>query len=121
MFDPNDGTGTGATFIPTDLNPENQSRADARRSYYDPYISRPNFHVVVGNLVTRILFDSVNGTEGSSAGSSSNGAGSSSFSGGLFGNGSTVPPTGKTRHKSLKRSTSGLRAIGIEVKSYESF
>ncbi|KAH0547745.1 hypothetical protein FGG08_000002 [Glutinoglossum americanum] len=56
-FDPNDGTSSGAFFIPTDIHPENQTRSDARRTYYDPYVNRPNFHVVTRRHVTRVLFD----------------------------------------------------------------
>ena len=53
-FDPNDGTSAGAAFVPTDIDPNNQTRSDARRTYYDPYVSRPNFHVITGQQVPRL-------------------------------------------------------------------
>ena len=39
QFDPNDGTSAGPAFIPNDIDPNNQTRSDARRTYYDPYVS----------------------------------------------------------------------------------
>lgn len=54
-FDPADGTEPGANFLASSLHPTNQSRSDARRAYYDPYIARPNFHVATGQQVTRLL------------------------------------------------------------------
>lgn len=39
QFDPNDGTSAGPAFVPTDIDPNNQTRSDARRTYYDPYVS----------------------------------------------------------------------------------
>lgn len=98
VVDPSDGTVAGAAFCPQDINPTNQTRSDARRSYLDPYITRPNFHVASQQQVTQILFDtpsvanpaSNNPTTG---GGNGNGAGSISGGGqGLFGVGSTVPP-----------------------------
>ena len=66
VFDPNDGTGAGALFIPSDVDPVNQTRADARRSYYDPYCQRSNFEVAINSQVTQIHFNN------SAAGSGSN-------------------------------------------------
>jgi choline dehydrogenase len=43
-LDPNDGTTAGPSFVPTDLDPNTQTRSDTRRTYYDPYYTRPNFH-----------------------------------------------------------------------------
>lgn len=54
-FDPADGTEPGASFLASSIHPTNQSRSDARRVYYDPYITRPNFHVATGQQVTRLL------------------------------------------------------------------
>ena len=56
-FDPQDGTTAGAAFVPTDLHPQNQTRSDARRSYYDPYATRENFHVITGQHVTQLLIE----------------------------------------------------------------
>ncbi|KAL8633749.1 hypothetical protein Q9189_000485 [Teloschistes chrysophthalmus] len=58
-FDPNDGSSAGAAFVPTDLDPNNQTRSDARRTYFDPYVSRSNFHVITGQHVTRLLVEGV--------------------------------------------------------------
>lgn len=41
QFDPNDGTSAGPAFVPTDIDPNNQTRSDARRTYYDPYVGAP--------------------------------------------------------------------------------
>jgi hypothetical protein len=54
-FDPAEGIEAGASFLATTIHPTNQSRSDARRAYYDPYINRPNFHVATGQQATRIL------------------------------------------------------------------
>merc|ERR1711939_679841 len=40
-----------------DIDPNNQTRSDARRSYYDPNIARNNVNVQPDSQVTRILFD----------------------------------------------------------------
>jgi hypothetical protein len=46
-------------LIPNSLNPENQTRSDARTAYFDGFIdSRPNFHVAYGQLVIRLIIDS---------------------------------------------------------------
>jgi choline dehydrogenase len=54
-FDPAEGIDAGGSFLPSTIHPTNQSRSDARRAYYDPYINRTNFHVATGQQVTRIL------------------------------------------------------------------
>jgi len=54
-FDPAEGITPGGGFLPSSMHPTNQSRSDARRTYYDEYIFRPNFHVATGQQVTRIL------------------------------------------------------------------
>ncbi|KAI9780262.1 MAG: hypothetical protein M1839_006822 [Geoglossum umbratile] len=60
-LDSGDGTSGGACFIPTGLHPENQTRSDARRAYYDPYLGRPNLNVFTGQHVTRVLLEGANG------------------------------------------------------------
>jgi choline dehydrogenase len=56
--DPNNGTAAGAMLIPNSINPDNQTRSDARTAYYDGFIStRPNFHVATGQHVTRVVID----------------------------------------------------------------
>ncbi|KAK4985849.1 hypothetical protein LTR28_002086 [Elasticomyces elasticus] len=130
-FDPNDGTVAGASFLPFDIDPNNQTRSDARVSYYDPYLARPNLWVSTGQHVTRLLVaDAIAGNSNTSTPSvndSSVGQGnvsSPSMQGNLFGNGSmmnttnaTNPPTLTLRHflvhmlQSMKRSV-GLRGKG---------
>lgn len=129
QFDPNDGSSSGAAFIPTDIDPVNQTRSDARRAYFDPYASRPNFHVITGNQVTRILIESV-GTSVTvatstmtSSSSSTETAASTAVSEGLFGEGSSRPPPtingagtdAGARHRT-RDLPSGLRITGVEVK-----
>lgn len=55
--EPNEGLSAGGYFLPLDIDPNNQTRSDARRSYYDPNIARGNFNVQPNSQVTRILFD----------------------------------------------------------------
>ncbi|KIV85530.1 hypothetical protein PV11_01215 [Exophiala sideris] len=55
--EPNEGLSAGGYFLPLDIDPINQTRSDARRSYYDPNIARTNFNVQDNSQVTRVLFD----------------------------------------------------------------
>jgi choline dehydrogenase len=56
--DPNNGTAAGGMLIPNSMNPENQTRSDARTAYYDDFINtRPNFHVTARQHVTRVLIN----------------------------------------------------------------
>lgn len=121
-FDPNDGTTAGASFVPTDLNPDTQTRADARVSYYDPYATRANFHVITGQHVTQVLFEGITVNEEASDptyGGNVNGDGSASAAGLGFDLGSktTLPPKGKRSGQSPVRgaSTTDLRVTGVEV------
>jgi hypothetical protein len=54
-FDPAAGITAGGSFLPSSIHPTNQSRSDARRAYYDPYIHRSNFHVATSQQATRIV------------------------------------------------------------------
>lgn len=125
QFDPNNGASAGATFIPTALHPVNQTRSDARRAYYDPYASRPNFHVITGQQVTRIMIQGISGT--TSVGTPTTGDGGTSgatsttvLGVGLFGEGSTVPPpvTNDTigeQRSSPRQLEAARRITGVEV------
>lgn len=125
QFDPNDGSSAGAAFIPTDLDPNNQTRSDARRTYFDPYISRPNFHVMTGQHVTRILIEGVDSSYevsnptpgGNEDGNGMNGVTSNNGFG--FGPGGSTPALDNTTTARLLRrqspSTSNLRITGVEV------
>ena len=83
--------------MPTDLDPNNQTRSDARRAYYDPVVDRKNFHVITGQHVTRILIEGVGGnTEviNPTAGGNENGEGTADGNpdGFGFGPGASTPP-----------------------------
>jgi choline dehydrogenase-like flavoprotein len=54
-FDPAEDITPGGSFLPSTIHPTNQSRSDARRAYYDPYIYRTNFHVATSQQATRIV------------------------------------------------------------------
>ncbi|KAI9679236.1 MAG: hypothetical protein M1817_005255 [Caeruleum heppii] len=123
QFDPNDGTSAGAAFIPTDLDPNNQTRSDARRTYWDPYVNRPNFHIITGQQVTRINIAGFEGNPVSgipTTGGSVDGEGSNPGlgDGGLFGDGSTNPPDTadgtETTRSAARQLPEGLRITGIE-------
>ncbi|KAJ8060390.1 hypothetical protein OCU04_010719 [Sclerotinia nivalis] len=58
LLDPNNGTTAGGMLIPNSLSPDNQTRSDARRGYYDGFINRPNLHVATGLVVIRVLMGS---------------------------------------------------------------
>lgn len=108
--------------MPTDLNPDIQTRADARVSYYDPYATRENFHVITGQHVTQVLIEGITPNEEASNqtyGGNLNGDGSAS-GGGLgfdLGSKTTLPPKGK-RSEQLpvgSANTPNLRITGVEV------
>ncbi|MCJ1266734.1 hypothetical protein MMC22_006619 [Lobaria immixta] len=119
-FDPNDGSSAGAAFVPTDIDPKNQTRSDARRTYYDPFRHRQNFHVVTGQHVARVLIDDVAGSDEVSnptPGGNEHGDGSSTGNSDGFGfgpEGSTPPIAGQPRSRRRESSVSGLRITGVE-------
>lgn len=57
VFDPNEGCSAGGYYIPSGIEPTNQTRSDARISYYDPYSTRPNFNLLDNSQVTRLIFN----------------------------------------------------------------
>lgn len=125
-FDPNDGLTAGAAFVPTDIDPNNQTRADARRSYFDPYATRKNFHVITGQQVTQILIEGNTGDNAASnpsTGGNVNGNGpAGGNTGGFgFGPGGGPPPTPPNEQGSasmIRRdpASSNLRVTGVEVR-----
>ena len=127
QFDPNDGTSAGPAFVPTDLDPTNQTRSDARRTYYDPYVGRANFHVITGQHVTRILTAGVGGNNAVSSpttGGNENGDGPSAGNndGFGFGPGGSTPPLAPPASRFARRqdpATSNLRITGVEVSGFE--
>ena len=124
QFDPNDGTSAGPAFVPTDLDPNNQTRSDARRTYYDPYVTRSNFHVITGQHVTRVLIEGTGGNgevDNPTTGGNDNGNGPASGNNDGFGfgpDGSTPPLSGQPPPRFVRRQdpgTSNLRVSGVEV------
>lgn len=55
--DPEAGLSAGGYFLASDIDPNNQTRCDARIAYYDPVQSRSNLQIMPNTHVTRILFD----------------------------------------------------------------
>ncbi|KAL9072987.1 MAG: hypothetical protein Q9161_003209 [Pseudevernia consocians] len=123
QFDPNDGTSAGPAFVPTDLDPNNQTRSDARRTYFDPYVTRSNFHVITGQHVTRVLIEGSGGNgevDNPTSGGNDNGNGPASGNNDGFGfgpGGSTPTLSGQTPPRFARRQdpgTSNLRVSGVE-------
>ena len=124
QFDPNDGTSAGPAFVPTDIDPQNQTRSDARRTYFDPYVHRSNFHVITNQHVTRILIEGVaNNSQVSNPSTGGNDSGNGPSDGdnegfGFGPGGSTPPIEGQTAPGIAKRqdpASSNLRIQGVEV------
>jgi choline dehydrogenase len=55
--DPNDGLESGGYFLPLNIHPTNQTRSDARRTYWDPVANRTNLNLALNAQVTRIIFE----------------------------------------------------------------
>ena len=124
QFDPNDGTSAGPAFVPTDLDPNNQTRSDARRTYFDPYTTRSNFHVITGQHVTRVLIEGIGGNgevdnPTPSGNDNGNGPALGNNEGFGFGPGGSTPPlSGQPPPRFTRRQdpgTSNLRISGVEV------
>lgn len=124
QYDPNDGISAGPALVPTDIDPNNQTRSDARRTYYDPYVDRSNFHVITGQHVTRLLIDGVgsnNAVNTPTSAGNANGNGPSTGDNEGFGfgpDGSTPPLSGQDYTRFARRQspiTSNLRVSGVEV------
>lgn len=119
-FDQAEGITAGAVLVPTDLDPINQTRSDARRAYFDPYAARNNFHVITGQHVTRVLIQglSTSQTTGNpTTGGNDDGTGPLNANTGGFGFGpGSIPPT-NTSSQPIRRDygPSKLRITGVEV------
>ncbi|TVY36012.1 Dehydrogenase [Lachnellula occidentalis] len=58
LKDPNNGFAAGGMLIPSNINPDNQTRSTARLAYFDGFIDRrPNLHVVTNQHVYRLIID----------------------------------------------------------------
>jgi hypothetical protein len=55
--DPNDGSCAGSYFIPSSIDPHNQTRSDARLAYHDKAAHRSNYHLITSTRVSRVIFD----------------------------------------------------------------
>lgn len=115
-FDPNAGDVAGASYLPFDLEPLTQSRATARRAYFDTVVDRPNLWVVTEQTVTQVLFDGAQGNPDASTPVSTTlnlGQGTSpSTRDGIFGQGSvlnisSLPVDRPTRGSLAKRNVLG--------------
>ena len=117
--------------MPTDLDPNNQTRSDARRTYFDPYINRANFHVITGQHVTRVLIEDIAGAAAvtnPNSGGNENGDGTTNGNpdGFGFGPGAAAPPlsnvapgdgpTRKFSKRDTNPSSNDLRITGVEVR-----
>jgi hypothetical protein len=51
------GNGIGSLWIPNPIDPKTETRSYARTAYYDDAVERSNYHLVVQQQVTKILFD----------------------------------------------------------------
>lgn len=56
--DSHSGNGVGSLWIPSPIDPRDESRSYSRTAYNDPASKRANYHLLHDTQVTRILFDS---------------------------------------------------------------
>ncbi|KAF5018479.1 hypothetical protein F66182_9533 [Fusarium sp. NRRL 66182] len=56
--DINNGTAAGATFVPSSMHPDKQTRSDAREAHFNTAVHRYNLHIITGQTATRLLMDS---------------------------------------------------------------
>ena len=57
VMDPNSANASGASYLPLNIDPTDQSRSTSRRAYYDPVAGRDNYYVRTGSTVTRLVPD----------------------------------------------------------------
>ncbi|KAK2476375.1 hypothetical protein H9L39_11599 [Fusarium oxysporum f. sp. albedinis] len=56
--DLNNGTATGAMILPSSMQPDNQTRFDAREAHFNSASRRYNLHIATNQTVTRLVLDS---------------------------------------------------------------
>lgn len=56
------GNAVGGYFCPHNQDPKDVSRSSAEEAYYESVVTRPNFHLITGQQVSRIVTDASNGT-----------------------------------------------------------
>ncbi|KAH6669876.1 alcohol oxidase [Halenospora varia] len=50
------GTAYGLFWLPASLNPDSQTRSYSRTAHYEPYIKRPNYHLITGYHANKMVF-----------------------------------------------------------------
>ncbi|KAF8247273.1 alcohol oxidase [Wilcoxina mikolae CBS 423.85] len=55
--DATNGEGVGSLWIASPIDPKTETRSYARTGYHDKAANRSNYHLIVGQQVTKILFD----------------------------------------------------------------
>lgn len=56
--DLNNGTAAGAMILPSSMQPDNQTRFDAREAHFNSASRRYNLHIATNQTVTRLVLDS---------------------------------------------------------------
>lgn len=117
ISDPNAGGEAGGYYLPSSMHPTNQTRSDARRAYMDPFIWRPNFHVLYNSQVTQILFQNFSTnvsqpfTGGNPSGRGNATSTTSNLFGGSYGPTSTRPVTPPTTEPITVTTTKPVSSI----------
>lgn len=57
------GDAVGRFWVPSSEHPINRTRSYARYAYYDPIASRPNYHLLIGHKVEKLILSSTNEVE----------------------------------------------------------
>jgi choline dehydrogenase len=113
VYDPDEGIAAGGYFLAADIHPNNQTRSDARRTYYDPFYARKNYNVLQNSHATRLLFDDPSEdlpTYSNFVKGSRNNVGNLSTT-----QGSTRVRKGRNSEKRQQNARLPLRATGVEV------
>jgi len=58
------GNAVGRFWVPSSEHPTNRTRSYSRFAYYDPIASRPNYHLLVGHKVEKLILTRSNHVEG---------------------------------------------------------
>lgn len=113
VYDPDEGIAAGGYFLASDIQPNNQTRSDARRTYYDPFFGRKNYNVLQNSHATRILFD----TSGPKSPSYSDLVNDSQSNIGHLSKTQQSPKIHKVRHVEERQQDTPipLHATGVEV------
>ncbi|KAL5388279.1 hypothetical protein PMIN06_005250 [Paraphaeosphaeria minitans] len=58
------GDAVGRFWVPSSEHPVNRTRSYARYAYYDPVVTRPNYHLLVGHKAESLVLSPENDVEG---------------------------------------------------------